>query len=42
VTGEPPFSGELQHPGWKVKELRLPSVADGQDAFVLQPAEVVM
>jgi hypothetical protein len=40
VTGQPPFTGELQHPGWKVKDIRLPSRAEGQDLFVLQPAEV--
>ena len=42
VTGEPPYTGELQHPGWKVKELKLPGTAEGQDPFVLQPAEVQM
>jgi len=42
VTGEPPFAGELQHPGWKVKEIKLPSVAEGRDLFVIQPAEVRM
>ncbi len=40
VTGQPPFTGELQHPGWKVKEIKLPTRAEGQDLFVLQPAEV--
>lgn len=40
VTGEPPFTGELQHPGWKVKEIKLPAKAEEQDPFVLQPAEV--
>lgn len=40
VTGEPPYIGELQHPGWRAKEVKLPTVADGQDPFVLQPAEV--
>jgi hypothetical protein len=40
VTGEPPFTGSVEHPGWKVKEIRLPQVADGQDQFVIQPAEV--
>ncbi|MGL6097851.1 MAG: DUF2760 domain-containing protein [Fimbriiglobus sp.] len=40
VTGQPPFSGELQHPGWKVTELKLPPTAAGQDLFVVQPAEV--
>ena len=40
VTGAPPFTGTLLHPGWRVKEVRLPALADGQDPFVLQPAEV--
>ena len=40
VTGQPPFTGTLLHPGWRVKEVRLPALADGQDPFVLQPAEV--
>ncbi len=40
VTGQPPFTGTLLHPGWRVKEVRLPPLADGQDPFVLQPAEV--
>jgi hypothetical protein len=42
VTGEPPFSGELQHPGWKVKEIKLPTGTEGRDLFVIQPAEVMM
>ena len=40
VTGQPPFAGELQHPGWKVTEVKLPPVAAGQNPFVVQPAEV--
>lgn len=40
VTGQPPYSGELQHPGWRVRELKLAPLPAGQDAFVLQPAEV--
>ncbi len=40
VTGQPPFRGTLQHHGWRVKELKLPAPADGQDELVLQPAEV--
>ena len=40
VTGVPPFTGTLLHPGWRVKEVRLPALAEGQDPFVLQPAEV--
>ncbi|OWK43462.1 DUF2760 domain-containing protein [Fimbriiglobus ruber] len=40
VTGQPPFTGELQHPGWKVKEMNLPPQPEGQNPFVIQPAEV--
>lgn len=40
VAGQPPFTGELQHPGWKVTGLKLPPVPAGQDLFVVQPAEV--
>lgn len=40
VTGEPPFSGQINHPGWRVKELKLASPPEGADEFVLQPAEV--
>jgi Domain of unknown function (DUF2760) len=40
VTGEAPYSGELQHGGWRVKKYTLPAVADGQDPMVIQPAEV--
>ncbi len=40
VTGEPPYTGELQHPGWRVKEIKLPTTAEGQDPFIVQPAEV--
>lgn len=40
VTGEAPYSGELQHGGWRVKKYTLPAVADGQDPLVMQPAEV--
>ncbi len=40
VTGEAPFSGELQHGGWRVKQYTLPAIADGQDPMVMQPAEV--
>ncbi len=42
VTGTPPFTGTLQHPGWKVREVRLPAAAAGGDPMVLQPAEVVL
>lgn len=40
VTGQPPYTGEVQHPGWRVRELKLSPLPAGQDAFVVQPAEV--
>lgn len=40
VTGAPPFAGSINHPGWRVKELKLATPAEGADEFVLQPAEV--
>ena len=40
VTGQPPFAGQINHPGWRVKELKLSPPPDGADEFVLQPAEV--
>jgi uncharacterized protein DUF2760 len=40
VTGQPPFTGALQHHGWRVKELKLAKPPEGQDEFVVHPAEV--
>ena len=40
VTGAPPFTGAINHPGWRVKELKLAAPPEGADEFVLQPAEV--
>jgi hypothetical protein len=40
VTGQPPFRGTLTHPGWRVREMKIPTPPEGQDEFVLQPAEV--
>lgn len=40
VTGQPPFKGTLIHRGWRVKEVKLGPLAEGQDHFVVQPAEV--
>ena len=40
VTGQPPFRGILRHPGWRVKEIKLPPLPQGQDEFVIMPAEV--
>lgn len=40
VAGQPPFRGTLQHPGWRVKEVKITPPAKEVDEFVLQPAEV--
>jgi hypothetical protein len=40
VTGAPPFTGQINHPGWRVKEMKLAAPPEGADEFVLQPAEV--
>jgi hypothetical protein len=40
VTGQPPFRGTLLHRGWRVKAIKLAPLPEGQDGFVLQPAEV--
>jgi Domain of unknown function (DUF2760) len=40
VTGQPPFRGTLRHHGWRVAELKLAKPPEGQDEFVVQPAEV--
>jgi hypothetical protein len=40
VTGNPPFRGTLQHHGWRVKDFKLPAPPEGQDEFVIAPAEV--
>jgi hypothetical protein len=40
VTGQPPFRGTLKHRGWRVKKIKLAPAPEGQDEFVLQPAEV--
>jgi hypothetical protein len=40
VTGQPPFRGTLKHRGWRVKAVKLAAPPEGQDEFVLQPAEV--
>jgi hypothetical protein len=42
VTGQPPFRGTLQHRGWRVREYQLSPPPEGQDEFVLMPAEVEM
>ena len=40
VSGSPPFRGTLSHAGWRVKAMDIPKPPEGQDEFVLMPAEV--
>ena len=40
VTGAPPFKGTLEHHGWRVTKIKLNKPPEGQDAFVVHPAEV--
>jgi hypothetical protein len=40
VGGAPPFSGTLQHAGWRAVDVRLPESPGGLDATVIAPAEV--
>ena len=36
VSGEPPFTGRLRHPGWRAAKVELPRTANG----IIAPAEV--
>ncbi len=40
VVGQPPFTGTLQHRGWRATAVRLPALTDGHDTRVIAPAEV--
>ena len=40
VVGQPPFTGNLTHRGWRVTEIRLPQIAAGHDLAIVAPAEV--
>jgi hypothetical protein len=40
VRGEPPIRGLLRHKGWRVKEIKLPSLPEGDARMVIAPAEV--
>jgi hypothetical protein len=40
VLGEPPFSGTLNHAGWRVTHIELPKLSDGHDLKIVAPAEV--
>lgn len=40
VVGQPPYRGELAHPGWQITDLKLPTLAEGHEASIIAPAEV--
>lgn len=40
VVGQAPFTGTLQHRGWRATAVRLPTLTQGHDARVIAPAEV--
>ena len=40
VSGQPPFQGQLGHPGWKVKSHKIPAAQPGVGGLVLEQAEV--
>lgn len=40
VVGQPPFTGTLQHKGWRATAVRLPALTEGHDTRVIAPAEV--
>lgn len=40
VVGQAPFTGTLQHRGWRVTAVRLPALTAGHDTRVVAPAEV--
>ncbi len=40
VTGQPPLCGMLRHRGWRVTQVRLPPLPEGQGRSILAPAEV--
>ena len=40
VVGHPPFTGTLQHKGWRATAVRLPALTAGHDTRVIAPAEV--
>jgi hypothetical protein len=40
VVGKAPFTGVLNHRGWRAAEVRLPQLAEQHDARILAPAEV--
>jgi len=40
ISGKPPFSGVLRHPGWRVTKTNFPRRSARLDSSVIQPAEV--
>ena len=40
VSGTPPYKATVQHGGWYVEELHLPTVPEGADPKVAMPAQV--
>jgi len=40
VVGDPPFTGTLQHKGWRATGVTLPKIAEDHDVKVIAPAEV--
>lgn len=40
VAGEPPLRGVLRHKGWRVREVNLPALLQGEGRMVVAPAEV--
>jgi len=40
VPPNPPYKGQLRHPGWKASKLDLPPLARGEDGMILEPTEV--
>ena len=40
VVGEAPFTGTLQHGGWRATRIELPSLTEEHDVHVVAPAEV--
>lgn len=40
VSGEPPFDGIINHPGWKAGKKEIPKLSDIQDSSIIIPAEV--
>jgi hypothetical protein len=42
VAGKPPLRGVLRHRGWRVSEVKLPPLPEGEGRLVIAPAEVEM